>query len=264
MTMTGILLMALTGACSGVMAGLLGVGGGLIIVPALVAILPALGVPAEHLMHAAVASSLATILLTSLSSVRAHHGHGAVLWPVFWRLAPGIALGAALGAQLADALPSAGLKQVFGVFALVVAAQMALGLQAKARHALPGTLATTVIGLLMGGISGIVGIGGGSLVVPFLSGCSVPMPKAVGTSSACGLPIAAGGAAGAVLAGWSAQGMPAGSLGYVYAPALVVVGLVSVLTAPLGARWSHRLPVTVLKKVFAGFLALVGAKMLLF
>lgn len=262
MTLTSLALLALTGALSGLMAGLLGVGGGLVIVPALVAVLPVLGFPAEHVMHVAVASSLATILLTSMSSVRAHHFRGAVLWPVFARLAPGIALGAALGAQVADALPSAELKRVFGVFALVVAAQMALGLQPGARRGLPGTAAVTGTGLVMGGISGIVGIGGGSLVVPYLSWCSVPLPKAVGTSAACGLPIAAGGALGAVLAGWDAA-LPAGSAGYVYGPALLCIGLVSVLTAPAGAALSHRLPVKVLKKLFATFLALVGAKMLL-
>lgn len=264
MSYTVIALLALTGAASGILAGLLGVGGGLVIVPALAAILPLVGVPASHVMHMAVATSLATILLTSLSSVVAHHRHGGVLWPVFWKLGPGIAVGAALGAQVADLLPASTLRLVFAVFVFVVAAQMGFGLQPTARRGLPGAAATTGTGMVFGCISGVIGIGGGSMVVPFLSWCSVPIPKAVGTSAACGLPIALGGALGAMVAGADTANLPAYSTGYVYWPALVVIALVSMALAPFGANLSHRLPVKVLKKIFATFLTLVGAKMLLF
>lgn len=263
MSLTVLALLALTGLASGLLAGLLGVGGGLVIVPALAVVLPMAGVSGEPVMHVAVATSLAAILLTSLASVHAHQRHGAVLWPAFWRLGPGIALGAVLGAQIADCLPGASLRLVFGVFALVVAVQMATGFKPAAGRGLLGVAATSVIGLSFGAISGIVGIGGGSLVVPFLSWCSVPMGKAVGTSAACGFPIALGGAAGAVYAGWGVLGLPAYSTGYVWWPALVAIGLASVLSAPLGAALAHRLPVPVLRRVFAAFLALMGAKMLL-
>jgi len=260
--MEPIVLYLSLGVFAGVLAGLLGVGGGLIIVPALVAIWQANGVHSAHIMHLAVGTSLATIVLTSISSVRAHHAHGAVAWPVFWRLAPGIVLGAALGAALAAGLPGSVLKNLFGVFELVVAMQLALGLRPKSERRLPGPVGIGAAGGVIGVVSAILGIGGGTLTVPFLTWCGVSIQKAVATSAACGLPIAVAGSAAYVVMGWNVADLPAAAAGYVYLPALGGVAVASVLSAPLGARLAHRLSPTALKRVFALFLAALGLWML--
>ena len=251
------------GVFAGVMAGLLGVGGGLIIVPTLAWIFHHQQVDDAIVMHLAIGTSLATIVVTSISSVRAHHRRGAVLWPIFWRLTPGIVVGAWLGAAIADALPSAVLSKVFAVFVLTVAAQMGFGAKPAPHRELPGTAGMLTAGGVIGAVSAIVGIGGGSLTVPFLTWCNIAIRQAVATSSACGLPIALAGALGFVVTGLNAAGRPDWSLGYVYGPALVGITLTSMLSAPLGAKLAHTLPTEMLKKVFAAFLTLVGVKMLL-
>ena len=251
------------GLFAGVMAGLLGVGGGLIIVPTLAWIFHHQQVDDAIIMHLAIGTSLATIVVTSISSVRAHHRRGAVLWPIFWRLTPGIVVGAWLGAAIADALPSAVLSKVFAVFVLTVAAQMGFGAKPAPHRELPGTAGMLTAGGVIGAVSAIVGIGGGSLTVPFLTWCNIAIRQAVATSSACGLPIALAGALGFVVTGLNAAGRPDWSLGYVYGPALVGITLTSMLSAPLGAKLAHTLPTEMLKKVFAAFLTLVGVKMLL-
>ena len=251
------------GLFAGVMAGLLGVGGGLIIVPTLAWIFHHQQVDDAIVMHLAIGTSLATIVVTSISSVRAHHRRGAVLWPIFWRLTPGIVVGAWLGAAIADALPSAVLSKVFAVFVLTVAAQMGFGAKPAPHRELPGTTGMLTAGGVIGAVSAIVGIGGGSLTVPFLTWCNTAIRQAVATSSACGLPIALAGALGFVVTGLNATGRPDWSLGYVYGPALVGITLTSMLSAPLGAKLAHTLPTEMLKKVFAAFLTLVGVKMLL-
>ena len=251
------------GLFAGVMAGLLGVGGGLIIVPTLAWIFHHQQVDDAIVMHLAIGTSLATIVVTSISSVRAHHRRGAVLWPIFWRLTPGIVVGAWLGAAIADALPSAVLSKVFAVFVLTVAAQMGFGAKPAPHRELPGTAGMLTAGGVIGAVSAIVGIGGGSLTVPFLTWCNIAIRQAVATSSACGLPIALAGALGFVVTGLNAAGRPDWSLGYIYGPALVGITLTSMLSAPLGAKLAHTLPTEMLKKVFAAFLTLVGVKMLL-
>ncbi|HMQ12022.1 MAG TPA: sulfite exporter TauE/SafE family protein [Candidatus Competibacter phosphatis] len=262
--MLSTLLFYLTlGLFAGVMAGLLGVGGGLIIVPTLAWIFHHQQVDDTIVMHLAIGTSLATIVVTSISSVRAHHRRGAVLWPIFWRLTPGIVVGAWLGAAIADALPSAVLSKVFAVFVLTVAAQMGFGAKPAPHRELPGTAGMLTAGGVIGAVSAIVGIGGGSLTVPFLTWCNIAIRQAVATSSACGLPIALAGALGFVVTGLNATGRPDWSLGYVYGPALVGITLTSMLSAPLGAKLAHTLPTEMLKKVFAVFLTLVGVKMLL-
>ena len=251
------------GLFAGVMAGLLGVGGGLIIVPTLAWIFHHQQVDDAIVMHLAIGTSLATIVVTSISSVRAHHRRGAVLWPIFWRLTPGIVVGAWLGAAIADALPSAVLSKVFAVFVLTVAAQMGFGAKPAPHRELPGTTGMLTAGGVIGAVSAIVGIGGGSLTVPFLTWCNIAIRQAVATSSACGLPVALAGALGFVVTGLNAAGRPDWSLGYIYGPALVGITLTSMLSAPLGAKLAHTLPTEMLKKVFAVFLTLVGVKMLL-
>ena len=258
-----LLLYLALGAFAGVMAGLLGVGGGLIIVPVLAWIFHGQQINDAIVMHLALGTSLATIVVTSISSVRAHHQRGAVLWPVVWRLTPGIVIGAWLGAAVADALPSAVLSKIFALFVLAVAAQMAFGAKPAPHRGLPGAGGMAATGGVIGVVSAIVGIGGGSLTVPFLTWCNTAMRPAVATSAACGLPIALAGTLGFIITGLNAADRPAWSLGYVYGPALAGVAFASMLLAPLGAKLAHTLPTETLKKIFAVFLTLVGTKMLL-
>lgn len=251
------------GAFAGIVAGLFGVGGGLIIVPVLVLLFRRWGFADGVLMHLAIGTSLATIVLTAISSMRAHHRRGAVDWPVFRRLTPGIAVGALLGAVIADFMPAQTLRLFFGVFELAVAAQIGLNLMASPHRRLPGGVGMSVAGVVIGALSAVVGIGGGTLTVPFLVWCNVALRKAVATSSATGLPIAVAGAVGFVLTGWNAPDLPPGSTGYLYWPALAGIAAASLVFAPLGARLAHTLPVDTLRRFFAIFLAVLGVRMLL-
>jgi hypothetical protein len=251
------------GVVAGVMAGLLGVGGGLVIVPTLAFAYGFQGIPPELRMHLAVGTSLATIVVTSIASVRAHHRRGAVRWSEFARLTPGIVLGALAGSVVAGHLPGDTLRLLFGLFALGVAVQMGLGLRPAPQRQLPGSLGMFAAGGVIGSLSAVVGIGGGSLTVPFLSWCNVAVREAVATSAACGLPIAVAGAAGFVATGWGHPGLPALASGYVYWPAFAGVVATSMLFAGVGARLAHSLPTTALKRVFALFLFGIGCYLLL-
>ncbi len=252
----------LLGACAGVLAGLLGVGGGLVIVPALAFLLPIRGIAPEVVMHMALGTSLATIVLTSVSSVIAHQRQGGVQWRVFLRLAPGILAGAFLGAAIAHALPAGFLRLAFSSFALLVAAQLGFGAKPPPQRELPGPLGLMAAGGVIGTISAIVGIGGGSLTVPFLAWCNTPMRAAVATSAAVGLPIAVSGALGYVVMGYGRPELPSGAIGYVYLPALFGIAAASVLFAPLGARLAQTVSAVTLQRFFAVFLAAVGLRML--
>lgn len=253
---------ALVGAAAGTLAGLLGVGGGVIIVPGLALLLAGGEVPVDRLMQVAVGTSLATIVVTSLSSIRAHHRRGAVHWPVVARMTPGIVAGALLGAVIADMLPSRTLAIVFGVFLLLVAARLAFGGQPAPHRQLPGPVVLAACGGGIGTLSSLLGIGGGTMTVPLLAWCNVALREAVATSAACGLPIALAGAAGFALAGLDNPAMPALSTGYLYWPAFIAVAPLSVAFAPLGARLAHTIPVVVLRRGFALFMLIVGLRML--
>ncbi|MDY6978494.1 MAG: sulfite exporter TauE/SafE family protein [Pseudomonadota bacterium] len=257
------LLYLLLGMFAGVAAGLLGIGGGLIIVPVLVFIFQQQQFNGPVIVHLAVGTSLATIVLTSIASVRSHHQHGAVLWPVFARMAPAIVLGALLGSVIADGMPTRVLKWVFAIFELTVATQMILAYRPNPHRGLPDWPGLSLAGGLIGAVSAIVGIGGGTMTVPFLVWCNVAMRKAVATAAACGLPIALAGATGFIVTGWNEPGLPAGSSGYVYWPAFIGIVASSVLFAPLGARLAHRLPAAQLKRIFALLLYALGIRMLL-
>ncbi|WP_298928539.1 sulfite exporter TauE/SafE family protein [uncultured Ramlibacter sp.] len=253
----------LLGACTGFLAGLLGIGGGMLMVPFITFILTAKGYPAEHVVKMAVATSLATICFTSLSSVRAHHKRGAVLWPIVWVLAPGIVLGSLVGAQVAVALPGRVLSVLFAVFVAFSATQMFLDRKPKPTRTLPGRLGTFGMGWAIGMLSALVGAGGAFVSVPFMTWCNVKIHDAVGTSSALGFPIALAGTLGYIWAGQGLPQMPPGSLGYLYLPGLVVIALASMSTAPLGARTAHRMDIRPLKKVFALVLYVLAAYFLL-
>ena len=251
------------GTCAGFLAGLLGVGGGLVIVPVLATLFVATAVNGELLMHLAVGTSLATIMFTSLSSVWAHHRKGAVQWRTVGRLTPGIVLGAWIGAAIADMLPTATLRILFGLFELYVAIQLSLNIKPKPQRNLPGSGGMLGVGSAIGSVSAIVGIGGGTMTVPFLVWCNVAMREAVATSAACGMPIAVAGTIGFIVAGWGNPALPSMSIGYVYLPALLSIAGASILSAPLGARLAHRLPADKLKKIFAVVLYALAIYMLL-
>ncbi|WP_295004655.1 sulfite exporter TauE/SafE family protein [uncultured Dechloromonas sp.] len=251
-----------TGAVAGFFAGLLGVGGGVVVVPVLTIIFGAQGFPAREVLHLALGTSMATILFTSLSSLRAHHAHGAVLWPVMRRLTPGILLGTLFGAQLAARISSQALSIFFVAFMIMVAVQMIANLRPQPTRSLPGRGGLGLAGGVIGTVASLAAMGGGALTVPYLIWCNVRPHQAIGTSAAVGLPIALGGTLGYLWNGWGHPELPAGSLGFLYLPALGIILVASVLAAPLGARLAHRLPVKVLKRVFAGLLLILSAKML--
>ena len=258
MSLAWLLYLAL-GAVAGVLAGLLGIGGGLVLVAALVWLLPTQGVPAGEAVHVALATALASIVLTGLSSARAHHRRGSVLWPTVAWLVPGLVLGGWLGSGLATSLDGAWLRAFIAVYCYLAAAQMALDWPRSRleRADAPRGPGYTAAGAGIGAVSALVGIGGGSMTVPLLVWRGVRPVRAVGTSSACGVAIALASAAGYALQG-APQGLPAGSWGYVFLPAAVGIALASVLTAPWGTRLAHRISGPALRRLFAAFLAVVG------
>lgn len=252
-----------TGAFVGIISGLLGIGGGLIIVPVLYFVFVAQGQPVEHVMHMALATSLATIIITSISSVIAHQRKQAVLWPLVLRITPGICIGAWLGGQLAGQLSTDFLKPAFGVLELLIAIYMLSNYKPAAHHTTLGNGKLSSGGFLIGAISALAGIGGGTMTVPFLSWHDISIRKAVATSAAVGLPIAIVATASYIYSGWSIINLPAPSLGYVHLEAFLFIVSVSVLTAPVGAMLAHRVTEGSLKKIFAVFILLVSLKMIL-
>ncbi len=259
-----ILYFVLLGTFAGLIAGLLGIGGGLIIVPVLVAIFQSQNIAAPSIVHLAIGTSLASIVFTSIASIWTHHRQGGVLWPLFRQLTPGIILGAWLGASIASFLPTDTLKHVFGWVELYVAIQMTLNIKPKPQRQFPSGWGAFGVGNIIGTVSALVGIGGGTLTVPFLTWCNVAMRNCVATSAACGLPIAVAGTLGFMATGWGKPHLPESSFGYIYMPALLGIVSASVLSAPLGARLAHKLPATHLKKIFAILLYILAARMLLF
>ena len=246
------------GVIAGFVAGLLGVGGGLIIVPVLILIFQSNNFIQDSIVHMAIGTSLATIIFTSLSSIYAHHfKHNAVRWDIVKQLTPGIIVGALLGAILADFISAKNLQYFFGFFELVVATQMALNIKVSATKGLPAYKGMFTAGSGIGVISSIVGIGGGTLTVPFLTWCNVKIQHAVATSSACGLPIAVAGCVGFIITGWNETTLPAYSLGYIYWPAFLSIVISSMLTAPIGAWFAHWLPAAILRRTFSVVLFIV-------
>lgn len=258
-----LLTYLLTGTIAGLMAGLLGIGGGLVIVPALALLFASQGFAADSLMHFAVGTSLATIIPTSVSSLLAHHRRNSVHWRAVRGLLPGILAGALAGAWLASQISSPGLALLFGVFEILVAVHLLSGVQAGAHRALPGTVGLGVAGVIIGAVSAILGIGGGTLSVPFLLWNRVDIRTAVGTAATCGLPIALAGAAGFALGGWNSGIQRDMASGFIYWPAVLLIALASVPLAPVGARLAHYLPRKTLQQVFAIILLLIGLKMIL-
>ena len=257
-----LLIYLCCGAVVGVLAGLLGVGGGTVIVPILVAVFPYEGVPPQYVQQLAHGTSLASIMFTSISSARAHHLRGAVRWDIFRHIVPGILLGTFFGGLIATHLPTMVLTIFFLCFLFAISAQMISNYRPPASRDLPGALGTASVGGVIGMVSSFVGIGGGSLSVPFMTYCNVPIHTAVGTSAAIGFPIAVAGTLGYIVGGWGRPDLPAACLGFVHLWALFGIACASCLTAPIGVRLSHSLPTKKLKRFFAFFLIVVGLKML--
>ena len=250
------------GAFVGFFAGLLGVGGGGIMVPMLTTLFVYQGFPPETMVHMALGTSMAAIVMTSVASLRAHHAHAAVRWDIVRAITPGVLAGTFAATFIASQVDSEPLAIFFACFMAYVATQMLLNIKPKPSRELPGPLGVSAVGLGIGAISALVAIGGGSLSVPFMAWCNVKMQHAIGTSAAIGLPIALAGTLGYLVNGWSAEGMPPLTFGFIHLPALVLVAVASTFTVPMGARMAHRLPVATLKKVFAGVLVLLCLKML--
>jgi uncharacterized protein len=247
------------GGVVGFIAGLLGIGGGMTMIPLLTLIFSYQHFPPEHILHIAVATSLATIVFTSISSVRAHHAHDAVAWPIFWRLAPGILAGSLLGPQLVSGLSTSALSGVFAAFAAFTATRLLRNPKPKPTRVLPGAPGMFAVGGAIGVLSSMVGAGGAFISVPFMTACNVRIQNAVATSAALGLPIAAAGTVGYLIAGLRQTGLPPYTIGYINLPALFAIASASMLAAPPGARLAHRWPVVRLRRAFAALLYGVAA-----
>lgn len=245
----------------GFFAGLLGIGGGSVMVPILSLTFASQGFSGDHLVHMALATSMATIIPGGVASAWTHHRHQAVNWLVVRQMLPGILLGTFSGAVIAHFSSTAFLKAFFVGFICFLAVQLLFDLKPRSRHALPGAGGMFAFGALMGIISSFAGIGGAILSISFLTWCNLRMHEAIGTAAAIGVPLAIAGTVGFVVTGRFDHGLPAWSLGYVYLPAFAGIAITSFLVAPIGARLAHRLPVVVLRRIFVLFLVALAVKM---
>jgi hypothetical protein len=259
-----ILTLIVMGGLAGVMAGLLGIGGGALIVPVLVFVFEAQRVNPDIIMQVALGTSMATIVFTAMSSVLAHQRRGAVRWSIFRRITPGIVIGSFAGAAIVHVLASRTLRVMFVVFMFLLAIQMARGTMATSAHRrrFPGAAVTGAVGVVIGVLSAFFGIGGGSMSVPFMTWNGVPAREAIATSAAIGFPIALSAATGYIITGWNVPGLPPWSLGYVALPAFAGIVVASTAAAPFGARLAHRLSERTLRRIFALFVAILGTRML--
>ncbi len=257
------LLYFATGLFTGLLSGLLGVGGGLIMVPVLSFIFVHLSFPSEFIMHMALGTSLAVIIFTSIASSRAHHKHQNVDWNIVKNITLGIMLGAFFGSLVAAKFNAGLLKVLFAIYTFVVAFQILNDYTPNPARILPRRPALNCVGIVIGWISSFVGIGGGTLSVPFLIYCNVNTKRAIGTSCAIGLPIALAGAIGYMVSGLNVSNLPSHSLGFVYLPAFVIIATASLISAPVGAVLVQKLSIKKLKKIFALLLIVIGIKMLL-
>lgn len=257
-----LLTYLLTGALAGILAGLLGIGGGLIIVPVLTSVFLYF-LDTEYVVHLAVATSLATILITGLASVWAHQSHGAVRWDIVKKMLAGILVGGFFGAWVSQFVPSFWLAKIFGVMELLIAFQLIWGRQPNPKRELPGLVGLNTVGTGVGSLAALLGMGGGALTTPYLLWANVKMHQAIATSAAFGLPAALAGTLGYMLAGFGKADLPDFTTGFVYWPAFLAIVATSVFTASWGAKLAHKLPIKTLKRVFGVLLIGLGIKMLL-
>jgi uncharacterized membrane protein YfcA len=248
------------GAVVGFFAGLLGIGGGLAIVSTLAVVFASRGDPPQYLMHLAIGTSLAAIAAGAFASFRTHHRHGSVDWVIARRMTPGLLVGVLGGIAAARFMPTAFLKYFFLAFMALLTAQMAFNLRPKPSAELPGAGGLAAVGVFIGAVSSLFGGGAAAIGVPFLTWCRIGMHRAIGTAAAMGFPVAVAGALGYAIAGWNVEGLPRGSVGFVYLPAFAGISITSLLAAPWGARLAHRLDGAMLRRIFALFLVVMGVK----
>ncbi|WP_420393362.1 sulfite exporter TauE/SafE family protein [Acuticoccus sp.] len=256
------LVLAAAGALAGLIAGLLGVGGGIVIVPVLFYLMPLAGVEDAVRMHVAVATSLATIIATSIVSARSHYKRGGIDVPLLKSVGVGVVLGTVIGVYLGTQASASTLTAVFAGVALLVSVHMAFFQGRRLRETMPGQPWRTAIGVVIGAVSTMMGIGGGSLSVPTFTLCGVPIRRAVGTAAAIGLVIAVPAAIGFAIGGAGRADLPPGSVGYVNLIGFALVAPLSMALAPVGARFAHTIPQAWLSRLFAVFLALTALRML--
>ena len=258
-----IVELAAIGICTGFLAGLLGIGGGMVMVPFITFILSHRGVDADLAVKMAIATAMATVIFTSVSSVRAHHKRGAVRWDLVKGLAPGIVLGSLISSLgVFTLLKGSYLAIFFGLFVGFSATQMFLDKKPSPSRQVPAAAGLMGAGGVIGFLSGLVGAGGGFMSVPFMTWCNVAIHNALATSAALGFPIAVANVAGYIVSGLSVQGLPDDAFGFIWVPALIIIAACSVFTAPLGAKVAHGLPMKKLKRIFASVLYLLAAYML--
>ncbi|MEO8137810.1 MAG: sulfite exporter TauE/SafE family protein [Betaproteobacteria bacterium] len=252
---------AVSGAVVGFLAGLLGIGGGMTLVPVLSALFLAQALTPDHTVHLALGTAMASIIFTSSASVREHHKHGAVDWQIVRRMVPGMLAGALLSTVASGWIPQRTLALAFAAIVYAGATQIFLGTKPGVHATMPGAVAVFGVGTIIGIISGLVSAGGTFLTVPFMLFCGVRMHTAIGTGAAIGIPVAIIGTVGYIISGWRVDNLPPWSLGFVLLPALAMLVLGSVVTAPIGARAAHKLPVQTLRRVFALLLYVLATKM---
>ncbi|MGH7865180.1 MAG: sulfite exporter TauE/SafE family protein [Candidatus Binataceae bacterium] len=250
------------GAFVGFCAGLLGIGGGAIMVPLLVALFEAQGMPREQVLHVAVGSSMATILFTSLSSVRSHASRGALRWDIVRGITPGILAGGLAGSAIASRIPTALFAALFAATVFAAATNMVLERKPRSSRELPAATGLVAVGFVISVVSAFAAVGGAFLAVPFMLWCNVPMLQAIGTASAIGFPIAVAGSVGFAASGWGQAGLPPWSIGYIYLPATASVAVASMLFAPFGVAVAHRMPTRRLRHIFAVLLYAMAASLI--
>jgi len=262
MSLSDIALLMLCGSISGFLAGLLGIGGGMILVPFMILVFNHLGFSQDVIVHMAIATGMATILFTSSSAIWAHHRHNAIDWKLVYALGPGLVLGGvAGGGELFEALKTSWLSLLFAIFIVYSSVQMLINKKPKSGRDLPGPIGLFLFGTLAGGLASIFGAGGAFITVPFMLWCNVKPHVAMASSSGLGFPIAAAATIGYMYGSWGDPNLPPGSLGFVYVPAVVCIAVVSIFTAPLGAKLARKLNVAQLKRVFGIMLFFLAAFM---
>lgn len=253
------------GAIAGIMSGLFGIGGGVVVIPALSTVFAhSTTIPHAYSMQMAVGTSLAIMIFTAASALYAHHKRKGVRWDMFWNMLPGLIIGSIIGAIIAHFLPSSYLRIIFGVFLVLVSFRLIINKPITGKEKGLSLRVIRISSLLIGMLSSLLGVGGGTLLVPFLLRCQLDMREAAGTSIACGLSIGIVATVSFMIAGLSSLQHAPLSTGYIYWPAFLGVAIASILLAPLGAVLAHRLPKELLKRVFGWFLLLMACDMLFF
>jgi uncharacterized membrane protein YfcA len=262
LALTDILILIACGAVSGVLAGMLGIGGGMILVPFMIIVFNHQQFDQAIIVHMAIATGMATILFTSLSAIRAHHKHGTIDWKLVIALTPGIIAGGLIGgSEPFDAFPTSWLSLFFALFIVYTSIQMFINKKPKPGRQLPGKLGLFSFGGFVGALSSLLGAGGAFVTVPFMIWCNVKPHVAMASASGLGFPIAVAATIGYIFGSWNHPGLPPGSLGYIYLPAVACIVVASVLTAPLGAKIARNMNTTNLKRVFGVMLFFLAAFM---